>query len=477
MTRRFGSGQPLRAQSISELLDLGYMGLQLGYADQAEAYFDEVLARVPDHPRALLGKAKSCADPKVALEAVRRFLAVRPASREARQLESDLAALVQEDDEAEAIYSPVITTVTTGSVLTSADGGTEVTLSLAPSHAAPPERPATPPPPSPEREPASQPAPSDETVATLGQVLRSLLVRNLVTIVIGLFIILVGLGTYLGVTFLTSREVAPVGTPAQAEHLVFGQEPAAKEAANEQVSVVPTAVVDALGRAARATAMLTVPSVDGTLYQGSGVVITADGLVLTNYHVMTGGDDTLANPEGQVFVGLTNDERKPPSEWYIATAVVLDEDRDLTILRITHTAEGMPLRGDHFRPIEQSTSEQLRLGQSIMGLGYPALGGDTLTLTRGSMAGYLYSDGVQWGKTDSELLPGSSGGAVLDDHGRLIGVITLVQADESTKGRLSYFVLLHEAQELIDSAMRAPRPNLDVSGMIVRYATMRDSMP
>jgi len=467
----------LRAQSISELLDLGYMGLQLGYPDQAEAYFDEVLARVPDHPRALLGKAKSCSDPKVALAAVRRFLTVRPASREARQLESDLSALVKEDDEAQAIYSPVITTVTTGSVSTSADGGTEVTLTLAPSQSAPPESPLTAQPSSAGREPASQPIPADESVATLGQVLRSLLLRNLVTIVIGLFIILVGVGTYLGVSFLANRDTVPASTPAQAEHLVFGEEPSAEEASSEQVSVLPTAVVDALGRAARATAMLTVPSVDGTLYQGSGVVITADGLVLTNYHVMTGGGDTLANPEGQVFVGLTTDEREAPSKWYIATAVVLDEDRDLTILRITHTAEGMPLRGDHFDPIEQSASEQLRLGQSIMGLGYPALGGDTLTLTRGSMAGYLYSDGVQWGKTDSELLPGSSGGAVLDDQGRLVGVITLVQADESTKGRLSYFVLLHEAQELIGSAIRAPRPNLDVSGMIVRYATMRDSMP
>ena len=82
-------------------------------------------------------------------------------------------------------------------------------------------------------------------------------------------------------------------------------------------------------------------------------------------------------------------------------------------------------------------SEDLVMGQPLLSLGYPTLGGSTLTLTRGSMAGFaLDENGVQWGKTEMELLPGSSGGAVLDQDGRVVGVATRVHSDERTQGRL-----------------------------------------
>ena len=75
------------------------------------------------------------------------------------------------------------------------------------------------------------------------------------------------------------------------------------------------------------------------------------------------------------------------------------------------------------------------------------------------MAGFSTSkDGVTLGKTDSELLPGSSGGAVLDTESRLVGIITAAYADERTLGRLSYFLLVNEAHGVISQGTRAALP-------------------
>lgn len=83
------------------------------------------------------------------------------------------------------------------------------------------------------------------------------------------------------------------------------------------------------------------------------------------------------------------------------------------------------------------------------------------------MAGFSTSENdVRMGKTDSELLPGASGGAVLDEEGRLVGIIVATFADQRTQGRLSYFVLLDEALELIERAKQAPYPQTKIAWMV-----------
>jgi len=145
----------------------------------------------------------------------------------------------------------------------------------------------------------------------------------------------------------------------------------------------------------------------------------------------------LANPDGLAFVGLTHDAREKPDEWYIAAVVASDPERDLAVLRILHTADGQTARSRRFQAIAIADSSGLALGQPIVALGYPTLGGATITLTRGSMAGFVTEDEVRYGKTDSELLPGSSGGAVLDEQGRMVGIITGAMTEARTQGRLA----------------------------------------
>jgi S1-C subfamily serine protease len=235
--------------------------------------------------------------------------------------------------------------------------------------------------------------------------------------------------------------------------------------------VTDTPPISMLQRAQLATVFILIPDDDGELVRGSGTLVTPCGLVLTNHHVIDQAQQS-AMPPGRslAFIGLAQDVRRPPSLWYLAVSVTTDPIRDLAVLRILARAEsGRPIGAQYFETVAVGDSSALELGQGIIGMGYPALGGETLTLTRGSMAGFVDRDGVAFGKTDSELLPGSSGGAVLDDKGRLIGVITAAHVDERTQGRLSYFVLIQQAGALIGQALTEPTPHANLQWAVARF--------
>jgi S1-C subfamily serine protease len=211
--------------------------------------------------------------------------------------------------------------------------------------------------------------------------------------------------------------------------------------------------------------------------RGSGSVVTADGLVLTNYHVVADADAAaLANPEGLVLIGLSRDAREAPSNWTIGAVVAADSGRDLAVLRILYTADGRGIRGWRYATLPWGDSDALELGEPLVGLGYPTIGGSTLTLVQGSMAGFSTDEqGVRFGKTDSELLPGSSGGAVLNRDGALVGVITRVTRDDETQGRLGYFLLFNEARALIREAQAAPLSRPDIDWLLPLAANLQGS--
>lgn len=411
--------------SLDELLRLGQLGLDLGYLAEAESYFDRALALAPDHVGALLGKARACQDPRLALEYVRKALVADPQDSAALALEQELEA----------------------------HSGPTPMEQAAPAEA---ERPYI----LPAAAPAEH-APAEDTQRPQGS-LQALLSRPLsprtvaVTLGLALIVLLAVLAVAVyqllrpqpsAVIFRPTEQVTPTAELLPAA-------PGGVEAnllLEAQAACVFLIVPDASSRQAR---------------RGSGSVITSDGLVLTNYHVLTDSNLVLINSGGLAFVGFTKDVRYPPSDWYIAALVNGDMVRDLAVLRIVATAEGDAVRGKSFPTMPLGDAANLQLGQPLIGLGYPALGGKTLTLTKGVMGGFDAEGQVRLGKTDSELLPGSSGGAVLDEQGRLVGIIREIYADYRTQGRLSYFVLFTEAQPLIREAHYAGYPRLDVRWMV-----------
>ena len=86
--------------------------------------------------------------------------------------------------------------------------------------------------------------------------------------------------------------------------------------------------------------------------------------------------------------------------------------------------------------------------------GYPGLGGDTPTFTRGTVSGFLVDEvlGLDrgWIKTDAEINRGNSGGMAINDRGELIGIPTLVFSDQEVSGKLGEVRPIHHAQKFLD---------------------------
>ncbi|WPJ94714.1 trypsin-like peptidase domain-containing protein [Coraliomargarita algicola] len=147
---------------------------------------------------------------------------------------------------------------------------------------------------------------------------------------------------------------------------------------------------------------------------GSGVVISADGYILTNNHVITARD---GEPADELLVEL-NDGRE-----LTAQLVGRDPRSDLAVLKVD--AEGLP-----FLPI--ADSDQLEVGDIVFAIGNPMGVGLTITqgivsATKRSNLSILGESGYEsFIQTDAPINPGNSGGALVDAYGRLVGINTAI---------------------------------------------------
>ncbi len=145
--------------------------------------------------------------------------------------------------------------------------------------------------------------------------------------------------------------------------------------------------------------------------EGSGVVIAADGLVLTNAHVVSRASRIQAT---------FNDGRS-----FEADILGLAEDLDLAVLRL-RGASGLTA-------VEIGSSSELLLGEPVIAIGNPFGLGHTVTTgvisaTRRALQTEqrVYQDFLQ---TDASINPGNSGGPLLDVYGRLVGINTAIRSD------------------------------------------------
>lgn len=139
---------------------------------------------------------------------------------------------------------------------------------------------------------------------------------------------------------------------------------------------------------------------------GSGVIMTAEGHVLTNNHVIAGASEILV----QLYDGREAS----------ATLVGGDPETDLAVLKID-----LP----DLKPAVVADSDTLRVGDIVLAIGNPYGFGHSVSQ---GVVGGLGRYGMQLGaynefiQTDATVLPGSSGGALVDATGRLIGINTLI---------------------------------------------------
>lgn len=142
---------------------------------------------------------------------------------------------------------------------------------------------------------------------------------------------------------------------------------------------------------------------------GSGVMVDASGLVVTNNHVIEGAD--------QVKVSLA-DKRE-----FEAEIVLKDSRTDLAVLRLKDTSK------EKFTTLDFANSDQLQVGDVVLAIGNPFGVGQTVThgiisaLARTQVGITDYQFFIQ---TDAAINPGNSGGALVDMTGRLAGINTAI---------------------------------------------------
>jgi serine protease Do len=141
---------------------------------------------------------------------------------------------------------------------------------------------------------------------------------------------------------------------------------------------------------------------------GSGVIVSADGYILTNNHVVA---------EAKEIKVTVSDKRE-----FDATVVGTDPKSDLAVIKIKGAPAGL-------RPAEFGDSSKLRLGDVVLAIGNPLGVGQTVTMGivsakgRADLGITAYEDFIQ---TDAAINPGNSGGALIDTDGKLVGINTAI---------------------------------------------------
>jgi S1-C subfamily serine protease len=159
---------------------------------------------------------------------------------------------------------------------------------------------------------------------------------------------------------------------------------------------------------------------------GSGTLLTGDGWILTNAHVVTGLGGEMCK---EVVISMPIDPRRPSVEMFRGRVDRFDKQRDLALVQVSSGFYGQPLPAGYVFPtVDMGNADALAIGDPLWLVGYPSTGGQgsrvTITATRGVISGF---DTVAFGtvlKTDATITLGNSGGAALDGRGRIVGVPT-----------------------------------------------------
>ena len=183
---------------------------------------------------------------------------------------------------------------------------------------------------------------------------------------------------------------------------------------------------------------------------GSGVIVTKDGYILTNNHVVDGADE--------VNVTLL-DKRE-----FTAKVVGRDPKTDIAVLKID--AKDLPA-------LPMADSEKIEVGDIVLAVGNPFNVGQTVTMGmvsakgRGGV-GVDYEDFIQ---TDAAINPGNSGGALVDSEGRLVGINTAILSRSGGNQGIGFAIPSDLAREVMDSLVKDGRVTRGYLGVMIQDVT------
>ena len=147
---------------------------------------------------------------------------------------------------------------------------------------------------------------------------------------------------------------------------------------------------------------------------GSGVIVRPDGVIVTNNHVIAGGQDIMV---------VLGDRREFPAKVLLA-----DAHADVAVLKIDVGAERLPV-------LPLATGDQAQVGDLVLAIGDPFGLGQTVTngiVSAIARSNVGVTDVSYFIQTDAAINPGNSGGALVDMNGRMIGMNTAILSQSGT---------------------------------------------
>jgi serine protease Do len=184
---------------------------------------------------------------------------------------------------------------------------------------------------------------------------------------------------------------------------------------------------------------------------GSGVVVSREGHILTNNHVIAGAQEILV---------VLDETRQRP-----ARVVGADPQTDIAVLQI---------EGEDLTPIAFGRSADVRIGEFVLAIGNPFGVGRTVTMGivsatgRGDLGIVGYEDFIQ---TDAAINPGNSGGALLDQNGRLIGINTAILSGGRGFQGIGFAVPIDMARQVMEQVVERGRVVRGFLGISVQDVT------
>lgn len=168
---------------------------------------------------------------------------------------------------------------------------------------------------------------------------------------------------------------------------------------------------------------------------GSGVVITKNGLIVTNNHVIDGADE--------IKVTLPNNKKE-----YIAKIIGADKGTDLAVIKI---------EAQNLNPIKMANIQDVKVGDVVFAIGNPFGVGETVTqgivsaLNKNGLGINQYENFIQ---TDASINPGNSGGALVDSRGYLIGINSAIFSKGGGNDGIGFTIPVDMVQNIVTQIVK-----------------------
>ncbi len=190
---------------------------------------------------------------------------------------------------------------------------------------------------------------------------------------------------------------------------------------------------------------LPAPRQEGT---GSGVIVTKDGYILTNNHVVDGADELKVTlQDGREFN---------------AKVVGRDPKTDIAVIKVD--AKDLP-------PLPMADSDKVEVGDVVLAVGNPFDIGQTVTtgivsaMGRAGTIGLDYEDFIQ---TDAAINPGNSGGALVDSEGRLIGINTAILSRSGGNQGIGFAIPANLARDVMQDLIKEGHVTRGYLGVMIQ---------